>query len=219
MTIKVGVLGAAGRMGSTVCDAVTGDDELELVARVDENDPIQALVDAGAEVAVDVTTPSAVKDNVKFCLSNGIHVVVGTTGLGDSDYSEIESWTGDANAFIAPNFALGAVLMMKFAAEASKHYSHAEIVERHHEKKLDKPSGTALRTADLMEGDVEIHSVRLPGLVAHQEVVFGAPGETLTIKHDSIERVSFMPGVLVAVKRVASRPGLTVGLEHLLDES
>ena len=220
MTIKVGVLGAAGRMGSTVCEAVTGDDELELVAQVDEDDPIQALVDGGAEVAVDFTTPAAVKDNVKFCLSNGIHVVVGTTGLNDADYSEIESWTGDASAFIAPNFALGAVLMMKFAAEASKHYAHAEIVERHHEKKLDAPSGTAIRTADLMDIDeVAIHSVRLPGLVAHQEVVLGAPGETLTIKHDSLDRISFMPGVLLAVKRVASRPGLTVGLEHLLDES
>ena len=220
MTIKVGVLGAAGRMGSTVCEAVTGDDELELVAQVDEDDPIQALVDAGAEVAVDFTTPAVVKDNVKFCLSNGIHVVVGTTGLDDADYSEIESWTGDANAFIAPNFALGAVLMMKFAAEASKHYAHAEIVERHHEKKLDAPSGTAIRTADLMDIDeVAIHSVRLPGLVAHQEVVLGAPGETLTIKHDSLDRISFMPGVLLAVKRVASRPGITVGLEHLLDES
>lgn len=220
MTIKVGVLGAAGRMGSTVCEAVTGDDELELVAQVDEDDPIQALVDGGAQIAVDFTTPAVVKDNVKFCLSNGIHVVVGTTGLNDADYSEIESWTGDANAFIAPNFALGAVLMMKFAAEASQHYAHAEIIERHHEKKLDAPSGTAIRTADLMDIDeVAIHSVRLPGLVAHQEVVLGAPGETLTIKHDSLDRISFMPGVLLAVKRVASRPGLTVGLEHLLDES
>lgn len=220
MTIKVGVLGAAGRMGTTVCDAVSDDDELELVARVDEDDPIQALVDGGAEVAVDFTTPAVVKDNVKFCLSNGIHVVVGTTGLNDADYSEIESWTGDANAFIAPNFALGAVLMMQFAAEASKHYAQAEIIERHHEKKLDAPSGTAIRTADLMDIDeVAIHSVRLPGLVAHQEVVLGAPGETLTIKHDSLDRISFMPGVLLAVKRVASRPGLTVGLEHLLDES
>ena len=222
MTIKVGVLGAAGRMGSTVCEAVTGDDELELVAQVDENDPIENLVESGAEVAVDFTTPTAVKDNIKFCLDKGIHVVVGTTGFDESEYDEIEKWAdaGAANVFIAPNFALGAVLMMKFSAEASKHYANAEIIERHHENKLDAPSGTAKRTAKLMDiEDVPIHSVRLSGLVAHQEVVFGAPGESLTIKHDSLDRVSFMPGVLMAVKRVAGLSGLTVGLEHLLDES
>jgi 4-hydroxy-tetrahydrodipicolinate reductase len=219
--IKVGVLGAAGRMGSTVCDAVEADDELELVARVDEHDPLEKLVEAGAQVAVDFTIPSAVKDNVYFCLSNNIHAVVGTTGLSDDDYKDIETWAtkGKANAFIAPNFAVGAVLMMKFAAEASKYYDHAEIIERHHEKKLDMPSGTALRTASLMEGKPEIHSVRLPGLVAHQEVQFGAPGETLTIKHDSLDRVSFMPGVVLAVKKVGDMPGLTVGLEHLLSTS
>jgi len=215
--IKVGVLGAAGRMGSTVCDAVEADADLELVARVDENDPLQALVDAGAEVAVDFTTPSAVKDNVLFCLDNGIHAVVGTTGLSDDDLEQIGSRTGEANAFVAPNFAIGAVLMMRFAAQASRFYEHAEIVERHHEKKLDAPSGTALRTASLMDREPPIHSVRLPGLVAHQEVQFGAPGETLTIKHDSIDRISFMPGVVLAVKRVAELDGLTVGLENLLD--
>jgi 4-hydroxy-tetrahydrodipicolinate reductase len=216
---KVGVLGAAGRMGSTVCDAVEADDELELVARVDEHDPLEKLVEGGAQVAVDFTIPSAVKDNVFFCLSNNIHVVVGTTGLTDNDLKDIDGWAtkGDANAFIAPNFAVGAVLMMKFAAEASKYYDHAEIIERHHEKKLDMPSGTALRTASLMQGEPEIHSVRLPGLVAHQEVQFGAPGETLTIKHDSLDRVSFMPGVVLAVKKVGAMPGLTVGLEHILE--
>ena len=219
MTIKVGVLGAAGRMGATVCDAVDADADLELVARVDEDDPLQALVDAGAEVAVDFTTPSVVKDNVLFCLDNGIHAVVGTTGLSEDDVAEIRGRTGKANAFIAPNFALGAVLMMHFAAQASRYYDHAEIIERHHEKKLDAPSGTALRTADLMEGEPAIHSVRLPGLVAHQEVQFGAPGETLTIKHDSIDRVSFMPGVVLAVKKVGELDGLTVGLEQLLDLS
>lgn len=222
MTIKVGVLGAAGRMGSTVCEAVTGDDELELVAQIDENDPIEGLVESGAEVAVDFTTPTAVKDNIKFCLDNGIHIVVGTTGFDESEYDEIEKWAGagEANVFIAPNFALGAVLMMKFSAEASKHYANAEIIERHHENKLDAPSGTAKRTAKLMDiEDVPIHSVRLSGLVAHQEVVFGAPGESLTIKHDSLDRVSFMPGVLMAVKRVQGLSGLTVGLEHLLDPS
>lgn len=217
--IKVGVLGAAGRMGATVCDAVAADDELDLVAKVDEDDPLQALVDAGAQVAVDFTTPDAVKDNVVFCLDNGIHAVVGTTGLSDEDLDEIRSHTGPANAFVAPNFALGAVLMMHFATQASRFYDHAEIIERHHEKKLDAPSGTALRTASLMEGDPAIHSVRLPGLVAHQEVQFGAPGETLTIRHDSIERVSFMPGVVLAVKRVGEATGLTVGLENLLNLS
>jgi 4-hydroxy-tetrahydrodipicolinate reductase len=215
--IKVGVLGAAGRMGATVCDAVEADPDLELVARVDEDDPLRALVDAGAQVAVDFTTPSVVKDNVLFCLDNGIHAVVGTTGLSDDDVEEIRSHTGKANAFIAPNFALGAVLMMHFAAQASRLYDHAEIIERHHEKKLDAPSGTALRTASLMDGEPAIHSVRLPGLVAHQEVQFGAPGETLTIRHDSIDRVSFMPGVVLAVKKVGSLDGVTVGLENLLD--
>lgn len=219
MTIKVGVLGAAGRMGSTVCDAVESDGDLQLVARVDEDDSLEVLVDAGAEVAVDFTTPGVVKDNVLFCLDNGIHAVVGTTGLSEEDLEEIRSRTGTANAFVAPNFALGAVLMMQFAAQASRFYEHAEIIERHHEKKLDAPSGTALRTASLMEGEPEIHSVRLPGLVAHQEVQLGAPGETLTIKHDSIDRVSFMPGVVLAVKKVGSLDGLTIGLEHLLDLS
>lgn len=215
--IKVGVLGAAGRMGATVCEAVEADDDLELVARVDEDDPLQVLVDAGSEVAVDFTTPSVVKDNVLFCLDNGIHAVVGTTGLTDTDVDDIRSHTVKANAFIAPNFALGAVLMMHFAAQASRLYDHAEIIERHHEKKLDAPSGTALRTASLMEGEPAIHSVRLPGLVAHQEVQFGAPGETLTIRHDSLDRVSFMPGVVLAVKKVGELDGVTVGLENLLD--
>ena len=240
MAIKVGVLGAAGRMGSTVCDAVDDDDELELVARVDIDDRLEALVEAGAEVAVDFTTPDAVRDNVRFCLEHDIHVVVGTTGLSSEDLADIDSWTGGANAFVAPNFAVGAVLMMEFARQAARHYSSVEVIERHHERKLDAPSGTALRTAALMNearpqgwdrtaGDddvpprgldadgVRIHSVRLPGSVAHQEVVFGAPGETLTIRHDSLDRVSFMPGVLVAIKSVARRPGLTVGLERLLE--
>ncbi len=219
MPRKVGVLGAQGRMGSTVCDAVEADDELELVARIDQDDPIEGLLDAGTEVAVDFTTPDAFLKNVVFCLDKGIHAVVGTTGWTDDDLEEIRAHTGKANAFIAPNFALGAVLMMQFAKQASRFYDHAEIIERHHEKKLDAPSGTALRTAAMMEGDPEIHSVRLPGLVAHQEVQFGTPGETLTIKHDSIDRVSFMPGVVLACKRVGDLSGLTVGLEHLLDLS
>ena len=241
--IKVGVLGAAGRMGATVCDAVDADDELELVAKVDIDDPLDRLVKAGADVAVDFTMPSAVKDNVRFCLDNGIHAVVGTTGLSQDDLAEIGGWASgsSANAFVAPNFALGAVLMMRFAAQAARFYEAAEIIERHHERKLDAPSGTALRTAELMneqrasgwltpEGSesvagsrggesagVHVHSVRLPGSVAHQEVIFGSPGETLSIRHDSIERVSFMPGVVLAVKKVGELKGLTVGLEHLLD--
>lgn len=245
MTIKVGVLGARGRMGSTVCDAVDADDDLELVARIDEDDPIDLLVERGAEVAVDFTTPDAVKENVRFCLSQGIHVVVGTTGMSDQDLADIASWAddGNANAFVAPNFAVGAVLMMRFAAQAAAHFDSAEISERHHERKLDAPSGTALRTAELMNaardkpwmdapsketvsgsrgGEVEglrIHSLRIRGSVAHQEVVLGSAGETLTIRHDSLDRSSFMPGVLLAVKKVASLDGLVVGLERLLDLS
>ena len=243
MAIKVGVLGARGRMGSTVCDAVEADDDLQLVARVDEDDPIQSLVDGGTQVAVDFTTPQAVKDNVRFCLEQGIHAVVGTTGLSEEDLDAIASWArdGEANAFVAPNFALGAVLMMRFAAEAAPYFDSAEISERHHERKLDAPSGTALRTAELMNaarkdpwvespsketlsgsrgGEVaglHIHSLRIRGSVAHQEVVLGSAGETLTIRHDSLDRSSFMPGVLLAVKKVSSLDGLVVGLENLLD--
>jgi 4-hydroxy-tetrahydrodipicolinate reductase len=244
MTTKVGVLGATGRMGSTVCEAVMNDDELELVARVGRDEPLDFLVDAAAEVAVDFTSPGAVKDNVRFCLEHDIHTVVGTTGLTSDDLGEIEAWAKDspANCFVAPNFAIGAVLMMQFAAKAVPYFDSAEIIERHHERKLDAPSGTALRTAELMNAardadwlepadetetlqgsrggrsdGIRIHSVRAPGYVAHQEVILGARGETLTIRHDSVDRVSFMPGVLLAVKSVADRPGLTVGLEHLLD--
>lgn len=240
MTIRVGVLGAAGRMGSEVCRAVEADPDLELVSRVDLDDPLEDLTRADTRVAVDFTSPDAVKDNALFCLSHEIHAVVGTTGLGRDDLSEIEAATGPANAFVAPNFALGAVLMMTFARQAAPHFETAEIIERHHERKVDAPSGTALRTAELMNegrasqwGDVagpaddesrgldargvRIHSVRSVGSVAHQEVIFGGPGETLTIRHDSIDRASFMPGVVLAVKKVGERPGLTVGLENLLD--
>jgi 4-hydroxy-tetrahydrodipicolinate reductase len=241
---RVGVVGAAGRMGSTVCDAVAGDPDLELVARVDVDDPIDELVRSGAEVAVDFTTPAAVRANVLFCLENGIHVVVGTTGLSDDDLaaSGETAHASAANAFLAPNFAMGAVQMMRFAAQAAPFFDTAEVVERHHERKADAPSGTALRTAALMNearargwaettpstetlpgsrgGDaagIRIHSLRVRGSVAHQEVVLGSAGETLTIRHDSLERSSFMPGVLLAVKKVGSLDGLTVGLENLLD--
>lgn len=231
-------------MGSTVCEAVDVDDELELAARVEIDDDPKAMLDAGVEVAVDFTMPDAVKENVRFCLDNGIHAVVGTTGLSEDDLSEIATWASasEANAFVAPNFAVGAVLMMRFAQQASPHFKTAEIIERHHERKLDAPSGTALRTAQMMNearakgwetpdagtesltgsrgGDVDgvrIHSVRVPGSVAHQEVILGALGETITIRHDSLDRASFMPGVLLAVKKVGGLEGLTVGLENLLD--
>ena len=243
MTIKVGVLGARGRMGAEVCRTVEADDELELVARIDQDDPLDGLVDAGAKVAVDFTTPSVVKDNVRFCLEHDIHVVVGTTGMGEGDLQEIAEWVrrSSANAFVAPNFALGAVLMMRFASEAAPYFHSAEIIERHHERKLDAPSGTALRTAYLMNaardqawvttddnetlpgsrgGEVDgihVHSLRVRGSVAHQEVILGGAGETLTIRHDSLDRSSFMPGVVLAIKKVGALDGLVVGLEHLLD--
>ena len=238
--MKVAVFGAAGRMGTAVCDSVERSGDLELVARIDGRDARQKAVDSEAEVAVDFTTPSAVKDNVRFCLDNQIHVVVGTTGLSEGDLEDIRTWAerAAANAFVAPNFAIGAVLMMAFAARAAPYFDNAEIVERHHERKLDAPSGTARRTAALMNaargrpwaqeradqtpwrggdvGGIRIHSVRLPGSVAHQEVILGSPGQTLTIRHDSIDRGSFMPGVLLAIRSVGDRPGLTVGLEQLL---
>jgi 4-hydroxy-tetrahydrodipicolinate reductase len=225
MTIKVGVLGAAGRMGSEVCRAVDADDELELVARVDHTDDPSRLKESGAEVAVEFTVPDSVKGNVLFCIESGIPVVVGATGLTGSDLEESAavSQKQGVPVFVAPNFALGAVLMMKFAAEAARYFDRAEIIERHHERKVDAPSGTSLRTAALMSearsdgSEIPIHSIRLPGSVAHQEVIFGAPGETLTIRHDSLDRASFMPGVLLAVKRVRQLSGLTVGLEHLLE--
>jgi 4-hydroxy-tetrahydrodipicolinate reductase len=241
--IRVGVIGHAGRMGTAVCGAVDADDELDLVARIGRGDRLEGLVDAAVEVAVEFTTPESVKDNIRFCVHHGIHVVVGTTGLGQEDLEEIEGWLNESGArvFVAPNFALGAVLMMMFAAQAARYYDAAEIIERHHEKKVDAPSGTALRTAALMDearkerwaslpdkeslpgsrggssGGVRIHSVRLPGSVAHQEVVLGGAGETLTIRHDSIGRSSFAPGVVLAIKRVGGLAGLTVGLERLLD--
>jgi 4-hydroxy-tetrahydrodipicolinate reductase len=238
---KVGVFGAAGRMGAETCRAIEADPELELVARLRRTDAREGLFEAGAEVAVDFTTPAAVADNVRFCLEHGIHAVVGTSGLTAADLEAIAGWAraGEANAFIAPNFAVGAVLMMSFAARAAPHFARAEIVERHHDRKLDAPSGTALRTAALMNearawseapresdslgsrggdvGGVRVHSLRLPGSVAHQEVVLGSPGETLVIRHDSLDRACFMAGVLLAIRRVPSLRGVTVGLEHLLD--
>jgi 4-hydroxy-tetrahydrodipicolinate reductase len=212
--IRVAVAGAAGRMGATVCDAVEGADDMQLTGRADPAlDTALADVLGDADVVVDFTQPDQALQNALDCLAAGVHVVIGTTGF---DVEPLRSAEG-ANVFIAPNFAIGAVLMMQFAAEASKHMAKAEIVELHHDGKLDAPSGTAARTAELMEGEVPIHSVRLPGLVAHQEVILGGTGETLTIRHDSIDRWSFMPGVLLAVRKVgglAESP--VIGLEHLL---
>jgi 4-hydroxy-tetrahydrodipicolinate reductase len=241
---RVAVIGAAGRMGTAVCAAVEADPELDLVARVGSGDGLDAVLDAGADVAVEFTLPRSVKANTAWLLERGVHTVVGATGLGEQDLRDLERLTGPANCFVAPNFAVGAILMMRMAEIAAKHFGSAEIIELHHERKADAPSGTALRTArmiaaardkngpdadatvpgpaghpargDVVEG-VPVHSVRLPGIVASQEVVFGGAGQTLRLRHDSIDRASFMPGVLLAIKRVGSLPGLTVGLEALLD--
>ena len=212
--IRVAVAGAAGRMGEAVCRAVDAADDLALTGRADPAlDTPLADVLSDADVVVDFTRPDTALENVLACLDAGVHAVVGTSGW---DVEAVRGKTG-ANVFFAPNFAIGAVLMMRFAAEASRHMSRAEIVELHHDRKLDKPSGTAARTAEMMEGDVPIHSVRLPGLVAHQEVVLGDVGQTLTIRHDSLDRESFMPGVLLAVRRVGElRESPVIGLEHLL---
>jgi 4-hydroxy-tetrahydrodipicolinate reductase len=204
-------------MGQAVCAAVEAADDLELVGRADPAfGATLGSVLFDADVVVDFTQPDQALGNAREALDAGVHVVIGTTGF---DLGELRSFaTGaSANVFVAPNFAIGAVLMMRFAAEASRHMDKAEIVELHHDQKLDAPSGTAARTAELMEGDVPIHSVRLPGLVAHQEVILGDVGQTLTIRHDSIARESFMPGVLLAVRRVESlETSPLVGLEHLL---
>ena len=212
--IRVAVSGAAGRMGQTTCEAVEGADDMELVGRADPAlaDDLAAVLPE-ADVVVDFSTPDAALENVRRCVAAGVHVVVGTTGW---DIAAVEGMTG-ANVFVAPNFAIGAVLMMRYAADASKHMARAEIIELHHHRKVDAPSGTAARTADLMDGDVPIHSVRLPGLVAHQEVILGDVGQTLSIRHDSTDRTSFMPGVLLAVRKVGSlERSPVVGLEHLL---
>ena len=262
--MRIGVVGAAGRMGAEVCRAVEGSDDLDLVAAVDPSasgraldevtgarggdggvtvaGQLDALMDARVEVAVEFTGPSSVGDNLAWLLEHGIHVVVGATGLGDEQLERARTLAadGDANALVAPNFAIGAVLLMRFATEAARHLPHVEVLELHHDGKVDAPSGTALRTAELIadaRGDapdvplgderhpgargadhagVRVHSVRLPGLVAHQEVIFGGTGQTLSLRHDSLDRTSFMPGVLLACREVGGLDGLVVGLEHLL---
>lgn len=238
--IRVAVIGSEGRMGRVTCAAVEADPDCELVARIDAQDSLETALDAGADVAVEFTTPATVAANAAWLLERGVHVVVGATGLGEDDLGALSARTGPANCLVAPNFAIGAVLMMRFAEEAARHLPDVEVVEAHHPGKLDAPSGTAVRTAQLMAeardasqltpiagaeddpsrgrrvDDVPVHAVRLPGLVASQEVRFGTTGQTLTIRHDAIDRTAFMPGVLLAVKRIADRPGLTVGLDALL---
>lgn len=216
--IKVAVAGASGRMGSTVCQAVESADGMELVGRADPElgTSVQEAVD-GADVLVDFSVPASALENARAAAAAGVDVVIGTTGFDLSELDRIEG----ANIFAAPNFAIGAVLMMRFAAEAASHFPSAEIVELHHEGKLDAPSGTAALTANRMAsglgGEPAIHSVRLPGLVASQEVILGGPGETLTIRHDTVDRECFMPGVLLAVRRVGSlESSPVVGLENLL---
>lgn len=245
--IKVGVLGAKGRMGSEACKAVIDAPDLDLVAAIDLGDSLDLLVQNGAQVVVDFTHPDSVMKNLEFAIKNRINVVVGTTGFNEKKLNEIKDWLAaspQTGALIAPNFGLGAVLMMQFAAKASKYFESVEIVELHHPNKADAPSGTAARTAEMINeartsvkkeampdattsslegargaliGDVHVHAVRLRGLVAHQEVILGDLGETLTIRHDSIDRTGFMPGVLLGIRKVISHPGLTFGLEHFMD--
>jgi 4-hydroxy-tetrahydrodipicolinate reductase len=233
-------------MGSEVVKAVNDASDCELVAALDQGDSLDALVSAGAEVVVDFTTPDVVMTNLEFLVKNGIHAVVGTTGFSEERLAQLKTWLAShpkSGILIAPNFAIGAVLMMEFAQKAAKYFESAEIIELHHPNKVDAPSGTAARTAALIEdarkeaklpampdattssldgargalvGDVPVHSVRLRGLIAHQEVLFGGLGETLTIRHDSLDRAGFMPGVLLGVRQISSHPGLTVGLEKFM---
>jgi 4-hydroxy-tetrahydrodipicolinate reductase len=245
VSVKVGVLGARGRVGSEVCRGVEAAADLELAAAVDAGDSLDALT--AAEVVVDFTHPDVVMDNLRWCVGQGLHCVVGTTGFDEGRLDALRTTLADApgvGVLVAPNFSIGAVLMMRFAAAAAPFYESAEIIELHHPDKADAPSGTSRRTAELVAAarrdagagpmpdatstsldgargadvdGVHVHAVRARGLVAHQEVILGGPGETLTIRHDSMDRTSFVPGVLTAVRAISDRPGLTVGLEHLLD--
>ncbi len=244
--IKVGVLGARGRMGAEVVKAVTEAADLELVAAIDLGDSLETLKSSGAQVVVDFTTPDSVMSNLEFLANNGIHAVVGTTGFDAARIATLEKLIAanpSVGILIAPNFAIGAVLMMEFAAKAAKYFESAEIIELHHPNKVDAPSGTAARTAELMSkarkdsglsampdatttsldgargatvGEIPVHSVRLRGLIAHQEVLLGGLGETLTIRHDSLDRAGFMPGVLLGVRSIINKPGLTFGLEKFM---
>ena len=245
--LKVGVLGALGKVGQEVCRAVDAAPDMELVAQVDADDDLALLVESGAEAVVDFTHPDVVMANLEFCIDHGIHAVVGTTGFDEDRLSTLRGQLGEsptAGVLIAPNFSIGAILMMRFAVAAAPFFESVEIVELHHPDKADAPSGTARRTAELVAAarreagagavpdatttgldgargaDVDgipVHALRIRGLVAHQEVVLGGLGETLTIRHDSLDRASFTPGVLMALRRIGSTPGLTVGLEAFLD--
>ena len=240
--IRVGVLGAKGRMGSEVVKAVSGASDMQLHAAVDLGDSMDLLI--GADVVVDFTNPEGVMKNLEFLINHDINVVVGTTGFDAGKIAKVEGWLAShpkTGVFIAPNFAIGAVLMMEFSKQAAPYFESVEIIELHHPNKVDAPSGTAARTAELINqartahgsqpdatntglegargakiGDVPIHSVRLRGLVAHQEVLFGGLGETLTIRHDSLDRIGFMPGVLLGCREIVKNPGLTIGLEKFL---
>ncbi|BAU96306.1 dihydrodipicolinate reductase [Corynebacterium suranareeae] len=247
MGIKVGVLGAKGRVGQTIVAAVNEADDLELVAEIGVDDQLDLLVEKGAEVVVDFTTPSAVMGNLEFCINNGISAVVGTTGFDDERLNQVQSWLADkenVGVLIAPNFAISAVLTMVFSKQAARFFESAEVIELHHPNKLDAPSGTAIHTAQgiaqarkeagmdaqpdateqALEGSrgadvdgIPVHAVRMSGMVAHEQVIFGTQGQTLTIKQDSYDRNSFAPGVLVGVRSISQHPGLVVGLEHYLD--
>jgi 4-hydroxy-tetrahydrodipicolinate reductase len=243
----VAVLGAYGKLGTAIAAGLEEADGVELVARIGSSDPLQAIVDSGADTVVDVTTPAAVMDNLEFCIRHGVHAVVGTTGFDEDRLATLRGWLDGAphvGVLIAPNFSIGALLMMRFAAQAARHFESVEIVELHHPTKADAPSGTARRTAELVAAarreaglgpvpdatstqldgargavvdGIHVHGLRIRGLVAHQEVVLGGVGETLTIRHDSLDRAGFVPGVLAGVRGVAQHPGLTVGLEEFLD--
>ncbi|NUU20186.1 MAG: 4-hydroxy-tetrahydrodipicolinate reductase [Streptomycetaceae bacterium] len=245
--LRVAVIGAKGRMGAESCRAVEAADGLELVARLDQGDPLDTLVASGAQVVVDFTHPGVVMENLEFAVRHGVHAVVGTSGFTPDRLDAVRGWLAgnpSVGVLIAPNFGIGAVLMMQFAAKAARFYDSTEIVELHHPNKVDAPSGTARRTAEMVAAarqaadlppmpdatnddpggargakvdGVPVHAVRLRGLVAHQEVLLGTEGEMLTIRHDSFDRTSFMPGVVLGVRRVGSVPGLTLGLEHYLD--
>lgn len=247
MTTRVAVIGASGRMGRAACAAIEAADDLELVARVGRGSELDSMVDGGAQVAVELSVPDAAPVNVAFCVEHGIHAVVGTTGWDDARLSALRAQLAGApnvGVLIAPNFALGAVLAMRFAEAAAPYFESVEIIELHHPDKVDAPSGTARHTAErvgarrretglapspdatttALDGargaeidGIRVHSVRLRGLVAHEEILFGGVGEQLTIRHDSFDRASFMPGVLLGIRRVATHPGLTVGLDAYLD--
>lgn len=241
MTIRVGVFGAAGRMGRTVCDAVDDDAELDLVARVDVGDDIDAMRAAGVQVAVDFTAADAARGNARWCASQGIHAVIGTSGLTAEDHDALRASFTTSNCLVAPNFAIGAVLMVRFAEVAAPFFDTVDVVEMHHDGKIDAPSGTAVHTAERIAaasqdwaadpteketiagargavgaGGVHLHALRVRGMVASQEVLFGTTGQSLSIRHDTTDRSSFMPGVVLACKRIAAHPGVTIGLEPYL---